>query len=139
MSSEITASDYFALDPRTVSSETGRWFEIEKDVPLLELTKGLTFHPVVGKNLLVNFVRYEPYTEAPRHWHPEEQMTFVLEGQFEFEVGVEKRIVRPGQVVWIPSNVPHAARTSSSTCYQVDVFNPPRQGLILALKQVRKK
>ena len=125
-----TGIDYFAFDPASASHEKGRFVSIDTDLPLVEFTKGLYFRPLLGKNLLVNFVRYEPQTEAPLHAHLEEQVTFVLEGEFEFEVAGEKQIMRPGDAVCIPSMVPHAARTGAKTCYQVDVFNPPRQALL---------
>jgi quercetin dioxygenase-like cupin family protein len=123
-------SDYFAFDPATASHEKGRFVGIDSDLPVVEFRKGLYFRPLLGKNLLVNFVRYEPHTEAPLHVHSEEQVTFVLEGEFDFEVAGEKRVMRPGDAVWIPSMVPHAARTGVKTCYQVDVFNPPRKALL---------
>ena len=125
-----TGIDYFAFDPATASHEKGRFVSIDTDLPVVEFKKGLYFRPLLGKNVLVNFVRYEPDTEAPLHVHSEEQVTFVLEGEFEFEVAGEKLIMRPGDAVWIPSMVPHAARTGAKTCYQVDVFSPPRQALL---------
>jgi quercetin dioxygenase-like cupin family protein len=125
-----TGIDYFAFDPATASPEKGRFVSIDNDLPVVEFKKGLYFRPLLGKNVLVNFVRYEPHTEAPLHVHSEEQVTFVLEGEFEFEVAGEKLIMKPGDVVWIPAMVPHAARTGAKTCYQVDVFSPPRQALL---------
>jgi quercetin dioxygenase-like cupin family protein len=122
--------DYFAFDPASASKEKGRFVAIDSDLPMVEFTKGLYFRPLLGKNVLVNFVRYEPHTEAPLHVHTEEQIAFVLEGEFEFEVAGDKRIMRPGDAVWVPPMVPHAARTGEHTCYQVDVFNPPRQALL---------
>lgn len=122
--------DYFAFDPATASQEKGRFVAIDSDLPMGEFKKGLYFRPLLGTNIMVNFVRYEPHTEAPLHLHVEEQIAFVLEGEFEFELAGEKRIMGPGDAVWIPSMVPHAARTRDKTCYQVDVFNPPRQGLL---------
>jgi quercetin dioxygenase-like cupin family protein len=83
---------------------------------------------------MVNFVRFAPHTEAPRHWHDEEQISFVLEGELEFEVGEEKRVVRRGEAIVIPPNVPHAARTHDGTCFEVDVFHPPRQGVLDAMR-----
>ena len=87
-----------------------------------------------GENVLVNFVRYEPGTVVPRHAHDEEQVTFVLEGEFEFECDGETRTLRRGSVVHIPPGVPHAARTLDTSCLQVDVFSPPRRVLVDALE-----
>lgn len=103
-----------------------RWDEQEP----IEVVPGLTFQPVLGHQLMANFVHFEPNTEAPLHWHVEEQISLVLEGEFEFEVGSQKKIVKRGEAVLIPPNVPHAARTYDSTCLEMDIFNPPRQGLL---------
>jgi quercetin dioxygenase-like cupin family protein len=48
------------------------------------------------------------------------------------------RTLRPGQVAVIPAHVPHAARTHDLPCYQVDVFHPPRQGLLDAMEAQRR-
>jgi quercetin dioxygenase-like cupin family protein len=97
------------------------------------MVPGLSFQPVVGERLMVNFVTFEPRTEAPVHWHDEEQISFVLDGEFEFEVAGEKRILRRGDAVVIPPNVPHGARTHESSCVEIDVFHPPRRGVLDAM------
>ena len=51
----------------------------------------------------------------------------------EFEVAGEKRIMRRGDAVVIPPNVPHGARTFDKPCVEVDVFHPPRRGLLEAM------
>jgi len=57
-------------------------------------------------------------------------MSIVLEGEFEFEVGGEKKLISSGEAVLIPPNVPHGARTYDSSCLELDIFNPPRHGLL---------
>ena len=99
------------------------------------MVAGLEFQPVLGENVMVNFVRFAPHTEAPLHWHEEEQITFVLEGELEFEVGGDKHILRRGQAVVIPPNVPHGARTREGSCLEVDVFDPPRKALLDAMEE----
>lgn len=122
---------YFAGDASTQATggEFVRWDAFDP----IEMVPGLFFQPVLGENVMVNFVRFEPHTEAPLHWHDEEQISFVLDGEFEFEVGGEKRTVRRGEAVVIPPNVPHAARTFDTGCLEVDVFHPPRRGVLEAM------
>ncbi len=62
------------------------------------------------------------------HQHPEEQIGTMLEGEYEFEMNGEKRMIRPGDVYVVPPNVPHAARTFDKGCVAVDIFSPPRSG-----------
>ena len=124
------SAQYFRLDPEAVAEEPGRFVDSEVDVEPVEFLPGLVFRPLIGKDVMVNFVRYQPHTEAPRHAHPEEQILFVLEGELEVELGDDVRTLGPGQAALIPSNVPHAARTHDGECLQVDVFHPPRQALL---------
>jgi quercetin dioxygenase-like cupin family protein len=66
---------------------------------------------------------------VPRHSHENEQFTYILEGALRFwigEDGAEVRDVRAGEVLHIPSNVPHKAEALEDTL-DVDVFSPPRQ------------
>ena len=123
------AERYFAANEEAQGEGGGTWVTWDALEPL-ELVPGLGFQPVLGDRVMANFVRFEPHTEAPLHWHEEEQISFVVDGEFEFEVAGEKRTLRRGQAVVIPPNVPHAARTFESPCLEVDVFHPPRRGLL---------
>ena len=125
---------YFAANESAQRDEGGTYVAWEEIEPI-EMVPGLEIRPLLGESLMVTFVRFDPHTEAPRHWHDEEQMTIVLEGELEFEVGDEMRTVRPGEAIVIPPNVPHAARTHDGTCLEMDVFHPPRQGLLEAMRR----
>lgn len=124
------AESYFATE-ESVRAEGSkpRWIELD-DVTPIAFLEGLDFQPVLGEGALVNFVTYEPNTDVPVHAHQEEQFTFVLDGEFEFECDGEKRLLRRGTVVHIPPGVPHGARTLGERCVQVDVFAPPRRVLV---------
>lgn len=129
----MTDSDrYFAGDTAAQADGYGHWVKWDALEPF-EMAPGLTFQPVVGDKLMVNFVSFEPHTDVPVHWHDEEQVTYVMDGEFEFEVAGEKRLMRRGDAVVIPPNVPHGARTHDSSCLEVDVFHPPRQGVVDAM------
>jgi quercetin dioxygenase-like cupin family protein len=131
----MTTSDaYFARDPSLVAREEGRYVDIQGDLPPVEFVPGLEFRPLIGERMLVNFVHYRPHTEAPVHAHEEEQVTFVLEGEFEFNLDGEVRTMAPGMAVLVPPGVPHGARTRHSVCVEVDVFSPPRRVLVEAAR-----
>jgi len=107
------------------------------DVPFVNLGAGIRFKPIFGRNILFNYVYFEPHTEAPMHQHPEEQIGTMLEGEYEFEMNGEKRMIRPGDVYVVPPNVPHAARTYDKGCVAVDIFSPPRSGFREMLDQAK--
>jgi quercetin dioxygenase-like cupin family protein len=123
------AQRYFAGNPAAAGTGKGtfvRWDALDP----LELVPGLRFQPVLGDRLMANFVSFEPHTEAPLHWHDEEQISFVVDGELEFEIAGEKRVLHRGEAAVIPPNVPHAARTYDNSCLEVDVFHPPRRGIL---------
>jgi len=96
----------------------------------VEFVPGLVFRPVVGDQLMANFVRYNPNTAAPLHTHEEEQITVVIEGELEFDLAGDLRIMGPGMAVVVPPGVPHGARTHGTSCFEIDIFHPPRRALL---------
>ncbi len=67
---------------------------------------------------------------VPRHSHHNEQITFITEGalRFDFDDGTS-HTVHAGEVLVIPSDLPHSA-TALSDCIDFDIFAPPRQDWI---------
>ena len=107
------------------------------EIPFVNLGEGIRFKPVFGHNILFNYVYFEPNSVAPMHQHPEEQIGTVLEGEYEFEMNGEKRMIRPGTVYVVPPNVPHTARTYDRGCVALDIFSPPRSGFREMLERVQ--
>lgn len=123
------SNDHFTTQAGGVPTAPGRFVDVDQIAPV-EFVPGLEFRPVLGERTMVNFVTFEPHTEAPIHVHEEEQIVIVLEGEFEFEIDGESRTLRKGDVAVVPSWVPHGAHTTDSRCVEVDVFNPPRKSLL---------
>jgi len=103
-------------------------FTSQAEIPLVGLGGGVTFRPVFGRRVLFNYVYFDPNSVAPMHQHPEEQIGTMLEGEYEFEMDGQTRVIRPGDAYLVPPNVPHAARTGSKGCLALDIFSPPRAG-----------
>jgi quercetin dioxygenase-like cupin family protein len=61
----------------------------------------------------------------PIHQHIHEQISQVLEGEFELTIGSEQKVYTPGLVAIIPSNVLHGGR-SITHCKLLDIFSPSR-------------
>lgn len=123
------STPHFSTEPGGTPTAPGRYVAVD-DVEPVEFVTGLAFRPILGEGSLVNFVSFEPRTEAPMHVHVEEQFTIVLEGEFEFELDGDIRTMRAGDVAVIPPWVPHGARTKDTTCSEIDVFTPPRRSLL---------
>jgi len=62
---------------------------------------------------------------VPEHHHESEQITYILEGALQFEIEGRQIVVHAGEVLHIPSNVPHAAVALEDTL-DLDIFSPIR-------------
>jgi quercetin dioxygenase-like cupin family protein len=77
-------------------------------------------------NLTMAYWTIEAGAAMPEHSHPHEQMANILEGEFELVLGGERKILHPGMVAMIPSDVPHSGRAVGD-CRILDIFHPVRE------------
>jgi quercetin dioxygenase-like cupin family protein len=98
-----------------------RW----KDVELEQLNPVLQRQMVVGDQIMVARVLLKKGAHVPQHSHHNEQVTYILEGALKFAIGGKEIVVRAGEVLCIPSNLPHEAWAVEDTV-DLDVFTPPR-------------
>ena len=102
-----------------------RWI----DLPRERVTDLLDRRLITGKTMMLAHVYLKKGCIVPRHSHVNEQLTYVLEGCLRLWVGEDLGQmvdVKAGEVLLIPSNVPHKAEALEDTL-DVDVFSPPRQ------------
>lgn len=99
------------------------------DIPLEEVSSTISRKLVTGDRMMLAHVYLKKGAVVPKHQHENEQITYILEGALHFRIGddlSEEVTVRAGEVLHIPSNVPHEATALEDTL-DVDVFNPPRE------------
>jgi quercetin dioxygenase-like cupin family protein len=70
---------------------------------------------IPGREVIQARVDLAPGGVAPRHSHPGEEIIYVLEGTFEYEVEGRLATLSAGEVLFIPTGVVHAARNVGST------------------------
>ena len=102
------------------------------DLPKERLTEKLDRRFVTGERLMLAHVYLKKGCQVPRHLHENEQATYVLEGAMLFKLGPngeEERLLKAGEVLMIPKNLPHSALAVEDTV-SLDVFSPPRQDWI---------
>lgn len=102
-----------------------RW----NDVPLENVTPVLDRKLITGERMMLAQVFLKKGCIVPKHQHENEQLTYILEGALRFWIGEDQaqvQDVRAGEVLYIPSMVPHKAEALEDTL-DLDVFSPPRQ------------
>lgn len=99
------------------------------DMPAEQLKPGLSRKLITGERMMIAHVYFKGGEEVPRHSHENEQLTYILSGALHFWFGAhdeQEIIVRAGEVIVIPSHLPHRAVALEETL-DVDVFCPPRE------------
>lgn len=99
------------------------------DIPQERVTDVISRKLITGDAMMIAQVFLKKDALVPQHSHHNEQITYIISGALHFSIGADRArevVVRAGEVLHIPSNVPHEARALEDTL-DVDVFNPPRQ------------
>ena len=100
-----------------------------ENIPLERLNNKISRKLVTSDRMMVAHVYIEKDGIVPKHSHHNEQISYILEGALKFLLGEdqdEEVIVRAGEVLVIPSNLPHSAVALEDTL-DVDIFNTPRE------------
>ena len=97
------------------------WENVKKEI----LNDKLWRKVVSGENVMVAQLWLFKDCLIPLHHHESEQISLVLQGALKFELEGREVMVRAGEVLVIPSNVPHSALAIEDTI-GIDVFSPIR-------------
>jgi quercetin dioxygenase-like cupin family protein len=73
---------------------------------------------------MMTFVDYAEGSAVPHHFHPSEQITYVLEGTLEVDVGGVRHVLRAGDGIQIPANVEHGSRPLEGPAKALDAWTP---------------
>lgn len=99
-----------------------RWDEIA----LEKVTEMVSRKFVTGERETMAQIYLKRGAIVPRHTHASEQMTYVLQGALKLRVGEEEVTLREGEVLHIPSSVPHQVEALDDT-FVLGVFSPVRE------------
>ena len=103
-------------------------------VAVLIVTSGLTLHvaqaqqpgikrtdlqrhdlSIPGREVIQARVELDPGVSFPKHWHPGEEIIYVLEGLLEYQVeGKPPVTLKAGDVLFIPAGTIHTAKNVGS-------------------------
>jgi quercetin dioxygenase-like cupin family protein len=102
------------------------------DMPREQLKPDLERRLISTDRMMLAHVYLEKGCIVPQHSHENEQLTYILEGVLRFWLGDDESEVidvAAGEVLHIPSHLPHKAQALETTL-DVDIFCPPRQDWI---------
>ena len=95
------------------------------DVPLEPMSDVISRRIFTGEKVMTALVYFKKDAVVPLHSHESEQITYILKGALKFELQDKEVVVREGEVLHIPSNVPHRAIALEDTV-DLDMFSPIR-------------
>ena len=82
-----------------------------------------------GEDMMAVEVIFDEGAVGAMHSHPHVQISYVLEGRFEAEIGGEKRIISVGDTYYTLPDVPHGV-----VCLEkgrlLDIFTPERKDFL---------
>ncbi|HVX10475.1 MAG TPA: cupin domain-containing protein [Pirellulales bacterium] len=99
----------------------------KKDCSHHTIFAGVDIFTTAGKGMMLSLVEFEPHAVVEEHSHPHEQMGLMLEGEAEFIIGGESRMVGPGTMWRIPGGVKHKVIAGDRPVRALDVFHPIRE------------
>jgi quercetin dioxygenase-like cupin family protein len=109
----------------SASATLYRWADLPKE----QLNPDLGRRLISTERLMLAHVYLEKGCVVPKHSHENEQLTYILEGVLRFFLGEDETEVvdvSAGEVLHIPSHLPHKAEALETTL-DVDIYCPPRQ------------
>lgn len=104
------------------------WNEVTVDRPMDKIER----RRVIGANMMISRVHLAKGFVVPSHEHENEQFAVVLSGKMRFGLGREgtaeheQMVVSGGEILWLPSNLPHSAEALEDTVI-LDLFSPPSE------------
>lgn len=105
-----------------------RWDEIPNE----EVADGIWRRFISGDRAMLARLDLAKGAIVPKHSHENEQITYIVQGALRFWMGEDEAAVfdvRAGEVLHIPSNLPHRVEALEDTV-DIDIFSPPRQDWI---------
>ena len=99
------------------------------DMPKEKLNDLIDRRMITGEKVMLTHVYLKKGAVVPMHAHPNEQITYILEGKIRFWIeseDAEPITLGPGEVLTLPSNLAHKAEALEDTL-DVDIFSPPRE------------
>jgi quercetin dioxygenase-like cupin family protein len=96
------------------------------DLPAKDLAKGLKGYYAHGTSSTLGLVEIKAGSVLGLHHHMHEQITYIIDGQLDMNIGGIPYSLTKGMYFVIPSNTPHSA-LAITDCKVIDAFSPVRE------------
>jgi quercetin dioxygenase-like cupin family protein len=102
------------------------FFKVD-ELNVTQALEGVNRCAVYLDKVMLTFFDFAPHSIVPMHKHPHEQITFIIEGEIEFILGDETKVLGKGEGVAIPPNVEHGGKVLHLPTKAIDAWHPPRE------------
>jgi quercetin dioxygenase-like cupin family protein len=109
----------------TSTVEHHRWSEVAAEA----INPFITRRYLMGDRITVSQLELKRGGVVAVHTHENEQVSLVISGALTFQIEGREIVVRAGEALVIPGNVPHGVDVLEDTLV-IDVFTPIRQDWI---------
>jgi quercetin dioxygenase-like cupin family protein len=96
------------------------------DQPWERLFDGVTRRVIDGERMTFTYYRIEKGDNFPLHVHDQEQITYVLNGSLEFQVGTERFHMKPADIILIPPGLRHGVEANQGPVELLSFVSPAR-------------
>jgi quercetin dioxygenase-like cupin family protein len=100
----------------------GSFHEIDAERPF----PGIVRRAFSTPEATVTEYRFEPHSTFPEHFHPQEQITLILEGEAQLTAAGETATLVPGDWSVVPGGIPHGITSGSHGARFLAVLVPRR-------------
>lgn len=115
-----------AKEPYATVEEYSQYIVNKDCVPWTELVPGANSRLVWGDRIMVSFITMSPWSVFPEHRHEAEQIMIVVDGYMDEMIDGKLYRVKKGDVIKLPSNIPHGGYLYDVPCSAIDIFSPVR-------------
>jgi quercetin dioxygenase-like cupin family protein len=101
-------------------------FKDFKDIKPKQLLPGFKARFIHTNTQTLSLVEVEEGASLPTHSHFHEQISNVIDGEFELTIDGVSKVCRKGDIAIIGSNVDHSGKAITN-CTILDIFTPVRE------------
>ncbi|AZA57149.1 cupin domain-containing protein [Chryseobacterium shandongense] len=112
-----------------ISAQNVQLFTL-KQLPAKPVNELLTRGMISGEQGTIGYFTYKKGAVVPTHHHSNEQYSLITKGSVKVKILDKEFIVKAGDGIIIPPNVPHSFTALEDDTIDIDFFSPARKDWI---------